>query len=129
MRKITKLQSYVIMLTILVFVISMCIAAYIDLTREWNDYIDEKSYLVVDEENGLYFETGKIIISFKDDASDLDIYQLLNEYNLEVTNEIVWKDNGSKVASLKVPVGEEKYYLSILNENPIVKSGQLNYAH
>lgn len=82
-----------------------------------------------DEDTQQYFELGKIILSFKTDAGDVDIFNLLDEHELEIISTIVWKENFRKLATIRVPVGKEKYYLSMLKQNSLVIGGQLNYAH
>ena len=121
MRKILPITILIILIiSIVILLFYFCIIP---------GYCSGEGNFVLDQESGLYFEKGKILVSFKDDASDADISQLLSEYRIEITNKIVWGDNGRKVASIKVPVGKEKYYISILKETPIVNDGQLNYAH
>ncbi len=80
MWKITKLQSYIIILIIAVFLISIGIAAYIDLTMEWSDYIDPKVIDILESETKV--EVTVVVNSREEMESILDY---LTESDFTVT--------------------------------------------
>ena len=75
------------------------------------------------------YAKGQIFVEFEDEIKNYtQANETLNKYNLSIINvENNLYNSDSMEVKVKVPPGKEKYYVDLLEKDPIIKRAELYY--